>query len=77
MKWEDFLQILRNKEPCTDKFDAKLNVMNLAFSKTIQICYISMLWNAKLLIGCMPKNQPMQWKKAYKKPLIFFSVAQL
>ena len=41
-KAEDFLQILRNKEPCKNKFDAELNVINLAFSKTIPICYISM-----------------------------------
>ena len=71
-KAEDFLQILRNKEPCKNKFDAELNVINLAFRKTIPICYISMPLNAKLLIGCMPKISLCNKKSLQKAPYIFF-----
>ena len=71
-KAEDFLQILRNKEPCKNKFDAELNVINLLFSKTIPICYISMPLNAKLLIGCMTKISLCNQKKLTKSPLYFF-----
>ena len=69
-KTDFFLQILRNKEPC--KNEAELNVINLAFSKTIPICYISMPLNAKLLIGCMPKISLCNKKKLTKRPLYFF-----
>ena len=60
------LQILGNK------FDAELNVINLSFSKTITICYISMPLNAKFLIGCMPKISLCNKKKLTKSPLYFF-----